>query len=188
MVVEETRSTNPARNSLNVKGWHWERDKSSSSLPAGHFAAETWMKWITWEGKWVQNSALQRSFPCWLRLVRVVAGNKVALTIFWFLFCFLFFSPLFPGLLSLGGGFIYDRSGPSSCLLPSRLPTAEHRAARNGCYSFLHRTEGNLQGQPMQLKKGQQHFKALLTLSWEYRGARWHYLIHAVSTLNVLYL
>lgn len=188
MVVEENRSINPAKNSLNFKGWYWERDKSNSSLPAGHFAAKTWMKWITWEGKRGQNSALQRSFPCWLMLMRVAAGKKFDLTIFRFLFCFLFFSPLIPGLLSQGGG-----SRPSPCLLPSRLPTAEHRAARNGCHSFPHHTEDNLRGQPMQLKKGQQHFKALLTLSWEYHGSivsyisiPWHYLIHAVSTLHVL--
>lgn len=75
-----------------------------------------------WEGKWMQKSELQF---CLLALAGEGCGNKVAVTMLWFL-CVSPHMPrpprLIPGLFCQGGRFIYDRIRLSSPVFPSRLP------------------------------------------------------------------
>jgi len=122
--------------------------------------------------KRLQNSALKKSFPCWPSLERAGAGSTVAVTTVWFLYPFLF-SPTHSWAFAMG--WVRTEILSPSLRASWQLSTGQAEMAATLLFNVQKAITAT------EVKMGQQHFKALLTLSWEYNGERSHYLIQAYS-------
>lgn len=76
--------------------------------------------------------------------------------------------PLLPEISCQTLRFICDMIGQTSYTFPSSLPCSLAQGTGNDYCFLLQYIESNLRGKPVKAKAGQQHFKALSSLTWKY--------------------